>query len=102
MTNSQPQDHHQQADHQQLLKQLAWAMEMGASEQEFSLIFAHCNYTQWRDQLIKQLAEVCAVEILPIGLTLEVTQLYRTIYTSIQSQLGQQPPQGIMVYGFEV
>ncbi|NEO73995.1 MAG: hypothetical protein F6K52_32195, partial [Moorea sp. SIO3H5] len=102
MTNSQPQDHHQHADHQQLLKQLAWAMEMGASEKEFSLIFAHCNYTQWRDQLIKQLAEVCAVEIFPIELTPEVTQLYRTIYSKIQSQLGQQPPQGIMVYGFEV
>ncbi|NEQ60720.1 MAG: hypothetical protein F6K53_26190 [Moorea sp. SIO4A1] len=102
MTNSKPEDHHQQANHQQLLKQLAWAMEMGASEQEFSLIFAHCNYTQWRDQLIQQLAEVCSVEILPIGLTPEVTQLYRTIYSKIQSQLGQQPPQGIMVYGFEV
>ena len=102
MTNSQPQDHHQHPDHQQLLKQLAWAMEMGASEQEFSLIFAHCNYTQWRDQLIKQLAEVCWVEIFPIGLTPEVTQLYRTIYTTIQSQLEQEPPQGIMVYGFEV
>ncbi|NEQ88886.1 MAG: hypothetical protein F6K26_56090, partial [Moorea sp. SIO2I5] len=92
MTNSQPQDHHQHADHQELLKRLAWAMEMGASEKEFSLIFAHCNYTQWRDQLIKQLAEVCSVEILPIGLTPEVTQLYRTIDTTIQSQLGQQPP----------
>ena len=102
MTNSQPQDHNQHADHQQLLKQLAWAMETAASEQEFSLIFAHCNYTQWRDQLIKQLAEVCSVEILPIGLTPEVTQLYRTIYSKIQSQLGQQQPQGIMVYGFEV
>ncbi|NET84492.1 MAG: hypothetical protein F6J94_22000 [Moorea sp. SIO1F2] len=102
MTNSQSQDHHQQANQQQLLKQLAWAMEMGASEQEFSLIFAHCNYTQWRDQLIQQLAEVCSVEILPIGLTPEVTQLYRTIYSKIQSQLGQEPPQGIMVYGFEV
>ena len=102
MTNRQPQDHHQHADHQQLLKQLAWAMETGASEQEFSLIFAHCNYTQWRDQLIKQLAEVCSVEILPIGLTPDITQLYRTIYSKIQSQLGQQPPQGIMVYGFEV
>ncbi|NEO14525.1 MULTISPECIES: hypothetical protein [unclassified Moorena] len=102
MTNSQAQDHNQHADHQQLLKQLAWAMETGASEQEFSLIFAHCNYTQWRDQLIQQLAEVCAVEIFPIGLTPEVTQLYRTIYSKIQSQLGQQPPQGIMVYGFEV
>ncbi|EGJ31600.1 MULTISPECIES: hypothetical protein [Moorena] len=97
MTNRQPQD-----DHQQLLKQLAWAMEMGAGEKEFSLIFAHCNYTQWRDQLIQQLAEVCSVEILPIGLTPEVTQLYRTIYSHIQSQLAQQPPQGIMVYGFEV
>ncbi|NEP35544.1 hypothetical protein, partial [Moorena sp. SIO3B2] len=97
MTNRQPQDYHQQ-----LLKQLAWAMEMGASEQEFSLIFAHCNYTQWRDQLIQQLAEVCSVEILPIELTPEVTQLHRTIYTSIQSQLRQQQPQGIMVYGFEV
>ncbi|AOY84237.1 hypothetical protein BJP36_34240 [Moorena producens JHB] len=102
MTNRQPQDHHQHADHQQLLKQLAWAMETGASEQEFSLIFAHCNYTQWREQLIKQLAEVCSVEILPIGLTSNITQLYRTIYSKIQSQLGQQPPQGIMVYGFEV
>ncbi|NEO59113.1 MAG: tetratricopeptide repeat protein [Moorea sp. SIO4G2] len=102
MTNRQPQDHHQHADHQQLLKQLAWAMEMGASETEFSLIFAHCNYTQWRDQLMEQLVELCSVEILPIGLTPEVTQLYRTIYSKIQSQLGQQPPQGIMVYGFEV
>ncbi|NEQ08266.1 MAG: hypothetical protein F6K37_20630 [Moorea sp. SIO4E2] len=102
MTNRQPQKHNQQADHQQLLKQLAWAMEMGASEQEFSLIFAHCNYTQWREQLIKQLAEVCSVEILPIGLTSNITQLYRTIYSKIQSQLAQQPTQGIMVYGFEV
>ncbi|NEO77928.1 AAA family ATPase [Moorena sp. SIO4G3] len=102
MTDSQPQDHHQHADHQQLLKQLAWAMEMGASETEFSLIFAHCNYTQWRDQLMEQLVELCSVEILPIGLTPKVTQLYRTIYSKIQSQLGQQPPQGIMVYGFEV
>ncbi|AOX03830.1 hypothetical protein BJP34_34290 [Moorena producens PAL-8-15-08-1] len=101
MTNRQPEDHHQHADHQQLLKQLAWAMEMGASETEFSLIFAHCNYTQWRDQLMEQLVEVCSVEILPIGLTPKVTQLYRTIYSKIQSQLGQQPPQGIMVYGFE-
>ena len=102
MTDSQPQDHHQHADHQQLLKQLAWAMETGASEQEFSLIFAHCNYTQWRDQLIKQLAEVCSVEIFPIGLTPEVTQLYRTIDSKIQSQLAKEAPQGIMVYGFEV
>ncbi|WP_424096331.1 hypothetical protein [Moorena producens] len=102
MTNSHPQDNHQQAYNQQLLEQLAWVIEMAATVEEFSLFFAHCNYTQWRDHLIQQLAEVCSVEIFPIGLTPEVTELYRTIYTSIQTQLGQKQPRGIMVYGFEV
>ncbi|NEP35541.1 hypothetical protein [Moorena sp. SIO3B2] len=102
MTNLHSQDHHQHADHKQLLNKLAWVIEKGASVKEFTLIFAHCNYTEWRDHLIQDLVEVCSVEIFQIGLTPEVTQLYRTIYTLIQSQLAQQPPQGIMVYGFEV
>ena len=112
MTNLQQQADHQQVYNQQaynqqaynqkLLEQLAWVIEMAATVEEFSLFFAHCNYTQWRDHLMQQLAEVCSVEIFPIGLTPDITQLYTTLYTRCQTQLGQRQPQGIMVYGFEV
>ncbi len=107
MTNLNKQADHQQvynqqAYNQQLLEQLALVIDMGVSVKEFSLFFAHCNYTQLRDHLIQQLTEVCSIEICQIELTPDITDLYTTLYTSCQTQLGQKQPQGIMVYGFEV
>ncbi len=93
---------HQQAYNQQLLEQLALVIQMGVSVKEFSLFFGHCNYTQLRDHLIQQLTEVCSIEICQIELTPDITDLYTTLYTSCQTQLGEKQPQGIMVYGFEV
>ncbi|NJK39399.1 MAG: hypothetical protein HC835_19955 [Oscillatoriales cyanobacterium RM2_1_1] len=83
--------------HQTTLEQLAWGLEMGAAEAEFSLLFAYCNSTALRQQLIQKLREICSIPIQEIVLKPETTQLL----TAIQTELGEQSPQALMVTGFE-
>ncbi|WP_416676366.1 WD40 domain-containing protein [Egbenema bharatensis] len=80
----------------QALQELAWAIE--ASLGEFSLTFAHCNYTRLRQQLIDRLQNLCPVELRTIVLKSDTT----TLYTAIQESLLQhEKPDALMVLGLE-
>ncbi|MEH1998658.1 MAG: hypothetical protein V7L00_07885 [Nostoc sp.] len=94
MTDSHsPEDDHVNSDRS--VAQLAWAIE--SSVGQFKLILARCNYARERDRLISRLREICQVEIH----VLAVQQSNRTLYTAIQSELGEQIPACVMVVGLE-
>ncbi|MEH2002163.1 MAG: ribosome assembly protein 4, partial [Nostoc sp.] len=94
MTDSHsPEDNHVNNDRS--LTQLAWAIE--SSVGQFKLILARCNYARERDRLIQKLREICQVEIH----VLAVQQSNRTLYTAIQSELGEEIPACVMVVGLE-
>ncbi|HBB33868.1 MAG TPA: hypothetical protein DC064_19240, partial [Cyanobacteria bacterium UBA9273] len=80
---------------EQSLQELAWAIEM--SEGQFSLIFARCNYTALRKQMIQRLREICSVPIREILLKPPVQKLYSTI----RQQLGDEMPSAVMVCGLD-
>ncbi|MEH1900734.1 MAG: ribosome assembly protein 4, partial [Nostoc sp.] len=94
MTNSHsPEDDHVNNDRS--VAQLAWAIE--SSVGQFKLILARCNYASLRDRLISRLREICQVEIH----VLAVQQSHSTLYTAIQSELGEEIPACVMVVGLE-
>ncbi|MBG1240061.1 WD40 repeat domain-containing protein, partial [Nostoc sp. NZL] len=101
MTDSQPpKDDHVNSDvydglRLRSLTQLAWAIE--SSVGQFKLILARCNYASLRDRLISRLQEICQVEIR----VLAVQQSNRTLYTTIQEELGEEIPACVMVVGLE-
>jgi WD40 repeat protein/tetratricopeptide (TPR) repeat protein len=77
------------------LTRLVWAIE--ASEGQFSLILAHCNYTNLRLQLVEQLKAICSAEIRVIVLP----ESARTLYTTLRDTLGDEKPGAVMVFGLE-
>ncbi|MEH1880527.1 nSTAND1 domain-containing NTPase, partial [Nostoc sp.] len=94
MTDSHsPEDEHVNNDRS--VAQLAWAIE--SSVGQFKLILARCNYANLRDRLIFRLREICQVEIH----VLAVQQSHSTLYTAIQSELGEEIPACVMVVGLE-
>ncbi len=80
---------------QNLLAELAWEIE--ASQGEFKLIFARCNYVSWRSQLINSLQKICLVEIRL--LVLPTTE--KNLYAPIQKALGEGEIKALMVVGLE-
>ncbi|MEH2282922.1 MAG: ribosome assembly protein 4, partial [Nostoc sp.] len=88
-----PEDDHVNNDRS--VAQLAWAIE--SSVGQFKLILARCNYASLRDRLISRLRQICQVEIR----VLAVQQSHRTLYTAIQSELGEEIPACVMVVGLE-
>ncbi|NER87132.1 hypothetical protein [Moorena sp. SIO3A2] len=77
------------------LQTLAWAIE--ASQGQFSLIFAHCNYTYVQQQMTEGLRETSPVQIREVALKKSDSKLY----SKIRQDLGDQQPGVVMVFGLE-
>lgn len=84
------------ANNERVLARLAWAIE--ASQGQFSLLLAHCNYASLREQLIRRLQEFSPVPIRIIALKNSVN----TLYTTIRDELGDEKPAALMVSGLEL
>jgi WD40 repeat protein/tetratricopeptide (TPR) repeat protein len=67
------------------------------SQGNFSLILARCNYGQLRDQAVQQLKVQCSVEIRELHLSPST----KTLYTTIQADLGEEKPAALMIFGLE-
>ena len=80
---------------EQSLRKLSWAIE--ASQGEFALMFARCNYAQSRTKLVKRLRAICPVHIQEIRLQASA----KTLFTSIRDELGSKQPEALMVFGLE-
>jgi hypothetical protein len=83
------------ADYQRSFNILCRAIAF--SEGEFSLILAHCNDLQQRQQLVKELRERSRVPVRAIVLP----QTTRTLYTSICDRLKSQEPSALTILGLE-
>ena len=64
---------------------------------EFSLIFACCNYRSLRDKVMRSLRKKCLVDIQEIILDVET----KTLYTNIKNRLGENQPHALMIFGLE-
>ncbi len=80
---------------QRSLKTLARAIALSGGQ--FSPILVRCNYSWLQQRLLEQLREICAVEWRELILPESVT----TLYTTIESELGSQTPEALMVFGLE-
>ncbi|MBD2772965.1 hypothetical protein [Iningainema tapete] len=89
----QPQD--TTAFNENSLQELSWAIE--SSNGEFSLILAHCNSASLQRRLMQRLLESVRVEIRSLLLDKSV----KTLYTTIQAELGDEHPQALVVSGLE-
>lgn len=67
------------------------------SQGEFSLILTRCNYTALREEIIQTLREQCPIEVRE----LDLPPSSRTLYTAIKSELGDNHPSALMVFGLE-
>ena len=95
MTSLHPDENIADDPNQRALEELARAIEWDAGQ--FALILARCNSASLRSYLIQRLRQLCSVEIREIVLDKSV----KTLYTTIQSQLAQEQPQALMLYGLE-
>ena len=99
MNNQQSPHHNRPEDvdayNQSALEDLAWAIE--ASQGEFSLLLARCNYNQLRDRLVQQLKSACEVNI--TELKLDPSDL--TLYSKIRDRVQTEKPEALMVIGLE-
>jgi len=81
---------------QDALEELAWAI--AASQGEFALLLARCNYANLRSQLIEQLQARCQ----PLELRLiSLRQSSKTLYSCIREELESGFPDALMITGFE-
>ncbi|MBO0347942.1 AAA family ATPase [Phormidium pseudopriestleyi FRX01] len=80
---------------QQSLKVLHRAISF--SQGQFSLILARCNYASLRDRVTADLHDSVSVEIRELHLPTSV----RTLYKTIQDEIGTEQPQALMVFGLE-
>ncbi|MFO5494130.1 MAG: hypothetical protein ACLBM6_16660 [Cuspidothrix sp.] len=78
----------------QQLEDLAWSLE--ASQGEFKLILAKCNYLNLQSQLIQELQKICEIEIQ----ILRLQTSERTLYNAIQEEFDQNI-QALMIIGWE-
>lgn len=67
------------------------------SQGEFSLILARCNYSALRERMVQRLRQLCPVKIRELVLPESV----KTLYTTIQAELGDEQPLALMVFGLE-
>ncbi len=68
------------------------------SQGHFALILARCNYCSLRDQMVQQIKAECQVEIRELHLSKSI----KTLYTTIEANLGDQLPQALMIFGLEL
>jgi WD40 repeat protein/tetratricopeptide (TPR) repeat protein len=78
----------------QQLEDLAWSIE--ASQGEFKLILAKCNYLNLQNQLIQELQKICQIEIQ----ILRLQASERTLYNAIQAEFNQEIA-ALMIVGWE-
>ncbi|QJB44955.1 nSTAND1 domain-containing NTPase [Dolichospermum flos-aquae] len=78
----------------QQLEDLAWSIE--ASQGEFKLILAKCNYLNLQNQLIQELQEICQIEIQ----ILRLQASERTLYNAIREEFNQEIA-ALMIVGWE-
>ena len=78
----------------QQLEDLAWSIE--ASQGDFKLILAKCNYLNLQNQLIQELQKVCEIEIQ----ILRLQASERTLYNAIQAEFDQEIA-ALMIVGWE-
>ncbi|MDB9449019.1 NACHT and WD repeat domain-containing protein, partial [Dolichospermum circinale] len=78
----------------QQLEDLAWSIE--ASQGDFKLILAKCNYLNLQNQLIQELQKVCEIEIQ----ILRLQASERTLYNAIQEEFNQEIA-ALMIVGWE-
>ncbi|MGB3205517.1 MAG: hypothetical protein WBB28_11050 [Crinalium sp.] len=82
-------------NNQNALEELAW--EISASQGEFKLILVRCNYVELKTQLAARLQKDCKI---PIKF-LDLQASEKTLFASIKSQLGDEQPTALMVFGLE-
>ncbi|MBD2073052.1 hypothetical protein H6F86_03945 [Phormidium sp. FACHB-592] len=80
---------------QDALEELAWAIE--ASQGQFSLTLARCNYASLRGQLVIQIQKACTVKLLVTPLQ----QTSQTLYTRLRELTDATPVEALMVLGLE-
>jgi WD40 repeat protein/tetratricopeptide (TPR) repeat protein len=73
------------------------ARAIAYSQGEFSLILARCNYAALRVRMMRALRQQCSVEIRELNLPASS----RTLYTAIKSELGNEQPSALIVFGLE-
>ncbi len=83
------------AYNERALKKLAWAIE--ACQGQFSVIFAHCNYTYIQQQMTQRLGEISSVQICEIVLK----KSDRRLYARIRQELEDEQPGTVIVFGLE-
>jgi hypothetical protein len=67
------------------------------SQGQFRLILVRCNYAALRDRMVQRLRELSPIPIRELVLPESV----KTLYTTIQAELGDEVPQALMVFGLE-
>lgn len=67
------------------------------SRGQFCLILACCNHPVIRQEVTQQLHQQCPFHLREILLERSVT----TLYSTIQTELGTEQPEALMVYGLE-
>jgi WD40 repeat protein/tetratricopeptide (TPR) repeat protein len=92
-------DPHQREDvakeNENSLKALVRAIRL--SQGQFRLILARCNYGALRERMVQRLRELSPVEIREIVLP----KSFKSLYSAIHAQLGDEMPQALMVLGLE-
>ncbi|MCA1990804.1 MAG: hypothetical protein LDL41_01985 [Coleofasciculus sp. S288] len=92
-TPRQPED--VAATNDRSLKALVRAITL--SQGQFRLILARCNYGALRERMVQRLRELSAIEIREIVLPESI----KSLYTTIQAELGDEVPKALMVFGLE-
>ncbi|NET83509.1 MAG: tetratricopeptide repeat protein [Moorea sp. SIO1F2] len=81
--------------HRDAVEELAWAI--AASEGQFLLMLAHCNYAKWRKRVVRKLHKISSVPIREVFLD----QSACTLYTTLRQEIGEEQPAALMVFGLE-
>ncbi|MDZ8189329.1 MAG: AAA family ATPase [Nostoc sp. ChiSLP02] len=94
MTNSH-QTENFAADNESSLQALVRAI--ARSQGQFSLIFLRCNYAVLRERMVQRLRDIATVKIRE----LIVPESVKTLYTTIQAELGCEQPPALMLFGLD-
>jgi hypothetical protein len=80
---------------QDAITELAWELE--ASQGNFTLILAHCNYETLREVIVQKLYDISPVNICELTLKRSA----QTLLGEIQSVLPKDSPEALMIFGLE-
>ncbi|RCJ33513.1 hypothetical protein A6770_17790 [Nostoc minutum NIES-26] len=83
-------------ENEQSLQTLVRAIRL--SQGQFSLILLRCNYASLQERIVQRLRELSPITIREIHLPASV----KTLYTSILTELGDEQPNALMVFGLDV